>query len=182
MAVAAFSGKQHQANSATAETAIAATSKRSTGAGRRPGFSRASQFRVKLRTIRPPMIMMSRIAADMPRRRLMSELPLKWASRWKQKLATSRMASSTRTFRLRQFRPKPSIRRQEMRKRRLKRIPHHETARCSDAGWHRINRSRPGACAQIQAGLRWRSLERLGTSNPQRGRAWIEELDGLSLS
>jgi hypothetical protein len=77
--VSLLSGRKAHAASAAAERAIATMSNRLNGTGRRPGFSRASQLRVKLGMMRPPMIVISRIAAPIPSLRPMSEIPEKCA-------------------------------------------------------------------------------------------------------
>jgi hypothetical protein len=66
--VSAALGAAIQAASATAPRRIAATSQRSAGAGSAPGFMRASQLRVKLGMMRPPISVISRISAARPMR------------------------------------------------------------------------------------------------------------------
>ena len=61
-------GSAIQSASAAAPAAIAAMSKRPSGCGRRPGFMRTSQLRVKLGTMRPPISMMRTITAAIARR------------------------------------------------------------------------------------------------------------------
>ena len=80
-------------------------SKRPNGTGRRPGFSRTSQLRVKLGTMRPPISAISSTTTAMPARMAMSALPWKCASRWKAILPASSSRTSITTARFRQLRP-----------------------------------------------------------------------------
>ncbi len=59
-----------QSTSATALATMTIASKRPNGTGRRPGFSRASQLRVKLGTMRPPISVISITTAASPTRML----------------------------------------------------------------------------------------------------------------
>ena len=77
-------------------------SKRPNGTGRRPGFSRASQLRVKLGTMRPPISVISITTTEAEADAEVGE-PAKCASRWKRRCPAASSAISDTTFRLLQI-------------------------------------------------------------------------------
>ena len=84
---------------------IAMASKRPKGTGSRPGSRRASQLRVKLGTIRPPITQTSVTTRPMPARYEYSAIPSKCASMWNAMLATASSEMMPTTFRLFHLRP-----------------------------------------------------------------------------
>src|SRR5579872_5821917 len=78
--VRAFRNATH-AMRANVATSIAMASNRPKGVGSRPGPRRASQLRVKLGTMRPPIKLTSVTTSAMPARVETSARPLKWPSR-----------------------------------------------------------------------------------------------------